>query len=278
MKIIKTLLIIILMISMLFILTACESKKESNDDNEIMGYLSQRKNNQNNNDNQSDSKNDIQTFLNKVKSLTSEEAMANAEKQMEEPKEGDKIAIFHIENYGDVTVKLFDNIAPKAVENFVTHAEEGYYNGVIFHRVIEEFMIQGGDPLGTGRGGESIWGSGFEEELDASVLPYKGALCMASAGSGTSSLGSQFFIVQGNYNDEKDTYIKNYGLSNLIDASKKYNGDVGRLVGLGQYTTFGQVIDGLDIIDEIAKVETDSNDKPLENVVISSVEITTYSK
>ncbi|MBR2289532.1 MAG: peptidylprolyl isomerase [Clostridia bacterium] len=198
---------------------------------------------------------------------------------MEEPKEGDQIAIFHIKDYGDITVKFFENIAPKAVENFVTHAKEGYYDGVIFHRVIEEFMIQGGDPLGTGYGGESIWGKGFEEELSVDALPYRGALCMASSGTGTSSLGSQFYIVQANYRSQMESYMKSYGLTNFIEAYQKYGGDLADLVGYGQYTTFGQVIDGMDIVDKIAKVETNpANDKPLSDVVIESIEITTYSK
>ena len=94
---------------------------------------------------------------------------------------------------GKITLDLFPQIAPKAVENFVTHINEGYYNGVIFHRVIRKFMIQGGDPTGTGRGGESIWGEDFEDEIAKGyAFDRAGILAMANAGANTN--GSQFFI------------------------------------------------------------------------------------
>ncbi len=199
-----------------------------------------------------------------------------AEEQFAEPKEGDTIAIIHVKNYGDITVKFFDDVAPKAVENFVTHSKEGYYNGVTFHRVINEFMIQGGDPLGTGYGGESIWGTGFEEELSEKLLPYRGSLCMASAGTGTSSLGSQFFITQANYDEDMGRLLEQYDWpTEIIEMYKKYGGYMSLYQG---YTIFGQVIDGMDVVDEIAKTETDSSDKPLEDVVIESIEVTKYKK
>ena len=90
-------------------------------------------------------------------------------KQFEMPKAGDTVAEIHVKDYGVIKVKFFPNQAPNAVKNFTTHAEEGYYDGVTFHRVIEDFMIQGGDPTGTGAGGESIWGKGFEEEITEDV-------------------------------------------------------------------------------------------------------------
>ena len=95
---------------------------------------------------------------------------------------------------GPIKIKLFPEQAPKTVENFLTHAENGYYDGIIFHRVIEDFMIQGGDPTGTGMGGESIYGDTFEDEFTMDLFNLKGALSMANAGPGTN--GSQFFIVQ----------------------------------------------------------------------------------
>lgn len=199
-----------------------------------------------------------------------------AEEQFAEPKEGDTIAIIHVKNYGDITVKFFDDVAPKAVENFVTHSKEGYYNGVTFHRVINEFMIQGGDPLGTGYGGESIWGEGFEEELSEKLLPYRGSLCMASAGTGTSSLGSQFFITQAHYDEKTAKILEQYDWpTEIIEMYKKYGGYMSLYQG---YTIFGQVIDGMNVVDAIAKTETDSSDKPLENVIIESIEVTTYKK
>lgn len=292
MKIIKKILIVLLMIVMCFSLTACGDDDSNSDADDTLSYLENKKNKNSSKEleetkttsGESETTEEIEefketgNFMNDIKNITPEQALEKAAKQMEMPNEGDQIAIFHIKGYGDITVKFFENIAPKAVENFVTHAKEGYYDGVIFHRVIEEFMIQGGDPLGTGYGGESIWGKGFEEELSVDALPYRGALCMASGGTGTSSLGSQFYIVQANYRSQMESYLKNYGLTNFSEAYKKYGGDLVDLVGYGQYTTFGQVIDGMDVVDKIAKVETNSKDKPLTDVVIESVEITTYTK
>ena len=205
--------------------------------------------------------------------------MANAEKQMAKPEKGETIAVIHVADFGDITVKFFDDVAPKAVENFVTHAKEGYYDGVTFHRVIDEFMIQGGDPEGTGAGGESIWGTGFEEEIDDSLVPYRGSLCMASSGVGTSSLGSQFFITQANPSEEMTQTLTQYGYDEgLIEAYKKYGGYMSLN---GQYTVFGQVIDGMDVVDKIAKTPVKENDmgeesSPEDPVVIESIEVTTY--
>jgi len=97
-------------------------------------------------------------------------------------------------NKGDMKFNLYDDLAPKTVENFVTHAKNGYYDGLIFHRVIKDFMIQGGDPTGTGCGGESIWGTPFQDEFNLDARNYYGALSMPNSGPNTN--GSQFFIVQ----------------------------------------------------------------------------------
>lgn len=279
MKILKKILVVIIMIVMVLSLTACEDKKSKNNNDDTLSYLETRNTKKVSNivnNTENEEKEDKGDFMNEIKNITSEEALKKADQQMSEPNKGDQIAIFHIKNYGDIKVKFFEDVAPKAVENFITHSKEGYYDGVIFHRVIEEFMIQGGDPQGTGYGGESIWGKGFDEELSVDALPYRGALCMASSGTGTSSLGSQFYIVQANYREQMESYMKNYGLDNFIEAYKKYGGDLADLVGYAQYTTFGQVIEGMDIVDKIAKVETNTKDKPLEDVVIESIEITTY--
>ena len=101
-------------------------------------------------------------------------------------------------NMGDMEFVLFPEIAPKAVENFTTHAKNGYYNGLIFHRIIKDFMIQGGDPTGTGCGGESVFGKNFEDEFSLDARNYYGALSMANAGPNTN--GSQFFIVCNDHN------------------------------------------------------------------------------
>ena len=204
--------------------------------------------------------------------------VAAAEKQMAEPEAGETIAVMHVKDYGDITFKFFKDKAPKAVENFLTHAKDGYYNGVKFHRVIEEFMIQGGDPLGNGTGGESIWGKGFEEEFDQGLVPYRGALCMASSGVGKSSLGSQFFIVQSHYDENDEAMLTYYGYpAGLAETYKKYGG----YLSLYQsYTVFGQVIDGMDTVDKIAATETVANSSgekssPVNDVVIESIEVKT---
>ena len=113
--------------------------------------------------------------------------------QFEEPEAGTPIVTLHT-SMGDVKMMLFPQAAPKAVENFVQHCKDGYYDGVTFHRVIEDFMIQGGDPKGNGTGGESIWGESFEDEFSENLYNFRGAVSMANAGYGTN--GSQFFIVQ----------------------------------------------------------------------------------
>lgn len=224
---------------------------------------------------------DNQTHENEKSTTESSTYEQYAKEQMADPEEGETIAIIHVKNYGDITVKFFDAVAPKAAQNFITHAKDGYYDGVIFHRVINEFMIQGGDPLGTGYGGESIWGKGFEEELSQKLLPYRGSLCMASAGTGTSSLGSQFFITQAHYDEETAQILEQYyGFpKEIMNMYKKYGGYMSLYQ---QYTIFGQVIDGMDVVDKIAVVETSqeatTKDKPLEDVVIESIEVTTYKK
>ncbi|HEP1843171.1 TPA: peptidylprolyl isomerase [Streptococcus suis] len=176
---------------------------------------------------------------------------------------------------GDITIKLFPEQAPLTVENFLTHAKEGYYNGTIFHRVIKDFMIQGGDPLGNGTGGESIWagkgttidaGYGFKDEISAFLYNIRGSLSMANAGAGTN--GSQFFINQ-NTTDMSGQVSSSKYPEKIIQAYK--NGGNPNLDG--KHTVFGQVIEGMDIVDKIASVETDSSDKPKTDVKIESIEI-----
>lgn len=176
---------------------------------------------------------------------------------------------------GDITIKLFPEQAPLTVENFLTHAKNGYYNGTIFHRVIKDFMIQGGDPLGNGTGGESIWagkgttidaGYGFKDEISAFLYNIRGSLSMANAGAGTN--GSQFFINQNTTDMSSQLSSSNYP-GKIIEAYK--NGGNPNLDG--KHTVFGQVIEGMDIVDKIATVETDSSDKPKADVKIEAIEI-----
>jgi len=147
-------------------------------------------------------------------------------------------------NMGTIEIELYADQTPKTVENFVGHAGSGYYNGIIFHRVIENFMIQGGDPTGTGRGGESIWGKPFADEIVPSLTFDKpGILAMANAGPNTN--GSQFFIT--------------VAPTSWLD---------------GKHTIFGQVIGGMDVVYAISKVPTSKpGDKPLKDVVMESVTI-----
>lgn len=197
--------------------------------------------------------------------------------QFQEPKSGDTVAEIVVKDFGSIFVKFFPDAAPKAVENFVTHAKEGYYDGLTFHRIIKDFMIQGGDPTGTGAGGESIWGGSFEDEFSDDLLPYRGALCMANAGADTN--GSQFFIVQAGAlsQDELDYYVSSLGLE-LTEEQKENYMNVGGTPWLHKaHTVFGQMYDGFDVLDAIASVEADqSTGTPAENVIIEKIIITEY--
>ena len=179
-------------------------------------------------------------------------------------------------NKGDITVKLFPKYAPLAVENFLTHAKEGYYDGLLFHRVINNFMIQTGDPKGDGTGGESIWkgkdkskdsGTGFENEYSPYLYNLRGALAMANSGPNTN--GSQFYINQNKADISSKLPTDRFPVK-IIEAYK--NGGNPTLDG-GNYTVFGQVIDGMDVVDKIAEVETDDKDKPKEDVKIEKMEV-----
>lgn len=169
---------------------------------------------------------------------------------------------------GPIKMKLFPEIAPKTVENFLTHAENGYYDGIIFHRVMDEFMIQGGDPTGTGTGGESIYGGSFEDEFAMNLFNIRGALSMANAGPETN--GSQFFIVQATSPTYSvDEMTAGGWPADIVEAY----GEKGGTPHLDQkHTVFGQVIEGMDTVDKIAKVEA-KDTRPVEDVVIESIEI-----
>jgi len=145
-------------------------------------------------------------------------------------------------NLGDITVELFQDTAPNTVNNFVSLSKDNYYDNVIFHRVISGFMIQGGDPSGTGHGDMGKYpGYKFDDELDSPRDYTKGILAMANAGPNTN--GSQFFIM---HNDYPLPY---------------------------QYTIFGNVTKGLDVVDNIASMETDASDKPIKDITILDIQI-----
>ncbi len=175
---------------------------------------------------------------------------------------------------GDIKIKLFPEIAPKTVENFLTHAENGYYEGIIFHRVIKDFMIQGGDPTGTGMGGESIWGAPFADEFSMNAFNLRGALSMANAGPGTN--GSQFFIVQASRVDVRmGEQMKQAGYPEEIIKAYMEQGGTPWLDH--KHTVFGQVIEGMDVVDNITNVETSYGDKPAEDVVIQKITVLSHS-
>lgn len=199
----------------------------------------------------------------------SDEVKKQASIQTKKPVKGDTIVTISFKGYGDVKIKMFPKEAPKAVENFTTHAKKGYYNGLTMHRVIADFMIQGGDPSGDGTGGESIWGSEFENETVEYLNPIRGSLCMANAGPDTN--GSQFFITQASKVDE--SYLQN-----VTDIQKEMYRQFGGCPWLtGGYTVFGQVYEGMEVVDTISKVKTDaSNDMPLEDVIIEKIKVSTF--
>lgn len=218
--------------------------------------------------------------------------------QLKGVQSGDTIATIHT-NKGDIKVWFFDDYAPKAVENFVNHAKDGYYNGVTFHRVINDFMIQGGDPEGTGAGGESIWGAPFENEVSLNLRSFRGALCMANAGPDTN--GSQFYIVQSDQHEEMKSMLESTDATQIYQgpsSQRTFKSKEGKDMTIGDvfpqevidaygslggypaldldYTIFGQVYEGMDIVDSIAAVETNESDKPLEDIIINSIEVGTY--
>lgn len=189
--------------------------------------------------------------------------------QTQPPVEGDTVVTISFKNFGDVKIKMFPKEAPKAVENFTTHAKDGYYDGLTMHRVIADFMIQGGDPDGNGTGGESIWGSEFENETVEYLNPIRGSLCMANAGPDTN--GSQFFITQASKIDESQLD----GLTGLQEEMYHQYGGCPWLTG--GYTVFGQVFEGMEVVDAISQVEVDpSNDMPREAVIIEKVTVSTF--
>ena len=247
--------------------------------------------------------------------------------QLEMPQKGDEIAIIHT-NMGDITLRLFPENAPKTVENFVTLAKEGKYDNTIFHRVVSDFMIQGGDfENSNGTGGYSIYGDKFEDEFCDTLYNIRGSISMANAGANTN--GSQFFINQSKaesfnrdsydydalysqYVDLYAQYVAYYGESfsayfaDADDFIENYVGGIyplsyavpeevwalyeaqggnisldGALRASGGHTVFGQVIEGMDIVDKIAAVEVTENSSgekslPVEDVIVETIEITTY--
>lgn len=196
--------------------------------------------------------------------------------QTDKPISGETVAIMKT-NRGDIKIRLFPDKAPKTVENFVTHAKNGYYNGLTFHRVINGFMIQGGDPTGTGCGGESIWGSAFKDEFDPELHNLRGALSMANSGPNTNR--SQFFIVQADTLPEgmleQMEQLKDSGFPQTVIDNYKALGGTPWLDF--RHSVFGQVFEGLDVVDDIASVKVGPADKPVYDVIIEEMIIETIA-
>lgn len=198
--------------------------------------------------------------------------------QLKKPTNMEEVAVIKT-NHGDIKLRLFPEVAPKAVENFTTHAKDGYYDGISFHRIISDFMIQGGDPDGTGRGGKSIWGKPFEDEVSDEYRNLRGALSMANAGPGTN--GSQFFIVQ-----KKDIETSTIDQMKQLGEAKGFSEDVVKAYSEnggtywldGKHTVFGHVFEGMDVVDKIAGLPVRRNDKPKEPVMIMTIEIIKYEE
>ena len=220
--------------------------------------------------------------------------------QLEAPQAGEEICVLHTD-YGDIKLHFFPDAAPKAVYNFKALALSGYYDGLTFHRVIDDFMIQGGDPEGTGAGGQSIWGEDFEDEFHTNLLNISGAVSCANRGADTN--GSQFFInavepvaidwsqyeeIYSIYESAPDQFTAMYGgtldMDQVSDAYKSLyeeNGGNPHLDGAYStagtgHTVFAQVFEGMDVVRAIMQVETDDNDMPLTAVTILSAEIVPY--
>lgn len=205
--------------------------------------------------------------------------------QLADPEPGDRIAIMKT-SMGDIHIRLFEKDAPDAVENFTVHSKNGYYDNMIFHRVIDGFMIQTGDPTGTGTGGESIWGSPFPDYFTGQLHHYRGAVSMANSGYNTNA--SQFFIVHARPMKMSENGVK--WLENEEfdeEVAERYleiggtpwldNGHTLMDANNDGHMVFGQVYEGMDVVEKIASVPTASEtDKPLEDVVVYTIEITEY--
>lgn len=227
--------------------------------------------------------------------------------QLDAPSQNEDVAVFTT-TMGTIKMRLFPDAAPKTVENFKGLIQKGYYNGLIFHRVIKDFMVQTGDPTGTGTGGQSIWNKAFADEFNDNLLNIRGAVAMANSGKNTN--GSQFFINQAGpsafqgwskfeqaysyFKQSKmtaDDFAKQYGSYwiNTDKITKEYrsfyekcggNPHLDGYYNIAQtgHTVFAQVFEGMDVVDKIASASVDSNDKPLTEIKITKAEIQKYKK
>ncbi|MBQ2264629.1 MAG: peptidylprolyl isomerase [Oscillospiraceae bacterium] len=202
------------------------------------------------------------------------------------PAEGEEIVVIHVKDMGDIKIKLFPELLPEACENFTTLAKNGYYDELIFHRVIEGFMIQGGDPKGDGTGGESCWGGKFNGGVNEQLIHVPGALAYANS-AGPTTDGSQFYIVTGaemtqedlDYYESEDfakQMMLTYDINFTKEAQELYKEHGGAPHLDGGYTVFGQVIEGLDIVYAISQVDVTDRSKPKQAVYMESITVEPY--
>ncbi len=200
------------------------------------------------------------------------------ELQFQPPQEGDPVATIAT-SLGDISVVLYPQYAPLAVENFTALAQQGYFDGIVFHRVEKDFIIQSGDATGTGRSGASIWGSAsYPNEITGVLRHYAGALATANASDGSVGNLSQFYIVSspaGSVDRAAAATLTEAGREGSVVNAYRAAGGAPYLDGLD--TVFGQVYSGMEVVDAINAVETDDSGRPLEDVAILSVTVGAYS-
>ncbi len=222
--------------------------------------------------------------------------------QLELPEKGEEIAVITMKTGEIFKLRFFPDEAPKAVYNFKLHALQGYYDGLTFHRVVKNFMIQGGDPLGSGSGGESVWGEPFPDEFNSNLLNIDGAVSMANSGANTN--GSQFFINATNqtqtdwnnyemgfeqYQKDPDVFTSNFGrwikMDIVPDEMKELYNEYGGNPYLDGYysttgeghTVFAQVFEGMENVLSLSEAAVGENGyTPVENMVIEKVAVTVY--
>ena len=213
------------------------------------------------------------------------------ERQLAGPSVGDLVAIIHT-NFGPIHLRLFPDLAPLTVENFITHAQNGYYDGLLFHRVINNFVIQGGCPLNTGLSGESIWGGEFGDELTADLRHFRGSVSMSNFGPNTNV--SRFFITQATSLSPLNVAAMHYRLENQDEISPwgglyyrdiypssliRYYLENGGTPHLDfGHAVFGQVYIGMDVVDTIASLQTGEGDRPFTDVIIETIQIMTFHR
>lgn len=220
--------------------------------------------------------------------------------QLDAPEKGEEIAVITMESGEVIKMRFFPDEAPLAVYNFKMHAQNGYYDGLTFHRIIANFMIQGGDPTGTGSGGESVWGEAFKDEFNKNLLNLDGSVAMANSGESTN--GSQFFInITGNpeinwdyydqvlqaYNDDPEAFVAAYPTMPVVDFPEDiraiYNEHGGNFhldgayrVAGGGHTVFAQVFEGMDAVKALSETPANESGTPNEEVKMQKVEIVVY--